>query len=138
MKKDLKTLLPLILEALEKDGRVRIYPRGKSMMPMLREGVDSVVLVKPDGIKLYDVVLFREPDGCSLHRVVKISGDDLYTCGDNQSVSVKISGGDVIAVVDCWYRGDRKIPNDDPDYKKYIKKIMFIRPFRRIKRKLVG
>lgn len=138
LKKDLKTLLPVILEAIGKDGgKVRIYPHGKSMLPMLREGVDSVVLVKPDDVKLYDIVLYRSDDGYSLHRVVKIDGDYLVTCGDNQSVGVRVARQDVIARVESWYRGDKQVENDDVEYVKYIKKIVFVRPFRRIKRKIL-
>lgn len=137
MKKDLKTLLPVILEAIEQDGgKVRIYPHGKSMLPMIREGVDSVVLVKPDNVRLYDVVFYKNSDGYALHRVVKICKDGFCVCGDNQSVSEKISKCDIIAKVESWYRENDHIFPDDTEYKRYISKIVFIRPFRRIKRKL--
>lgn len=140
MEKDMKTLLPVILQAIEhENGKVRIYPHGKSMLPMIRQGIDSVVLVKADEVKLYDIVLFKkEDDVYCLHRVVKINQDVLSVCGDNQSVAEKINSKDVIAKVESWYREEKHIQNDDKEYLKYIKKIIFVRPFRRIKRKLVG
>ena len=136
LKKDMKTLLPVILEAIEnKNGIVRIYPHGKSMLPMIREGIDSVVLEKAQAINLYDIVLFERSGSYSLHRVIKVNGDDLIVCGDNQSVGEKIKKQDVLAKVESWYRDDEHIENDNEEYLKYIKKIMIIRPFRRMKRK---
>ena len=140
MKKDMKTLLPVILQAIEyENGKIRIYPHGTSMLPMIRQGIDSVVLVKPTDIKLYDIVLFKkEEDFFCLHRVVKVNQDILSVCGDNQSVAEKINSKDVIAKVESWYREDTHIQNDDKDYIKYIKRIVLTRPFRRIKRKIAG
>ena len=40
-----------IREVLNSGGAFRIYPRGTSMLPLLREGIDSVLLEKPDGTK---------------------------------------------------------------------------------------
>ena len=138
MKKDMETLLPVIIQAIERDnGKVRIYPHGKSMLPMIRQGIDSVVLEKANEISLYDIVFFKSSNGYSLHRVVKIKGDALFVCGDNQSKSEKIRKEDVIAKVESWYRENEHIRNDDKEYTEYIRKIVFLRPFRRIKRKLV-
>ncbi|MBQ7654553.1 MAG: hypothetical protein IJS17_05715 [Clostridia bacterium] len=136
MKKDLKTLLPVILEAIEKDGRVRIYPRGKSMLPMLREGIDSVVLTRAEKLELYDVVLHKDDDGWCLHRVVSMKNGSVTTCGDNQSVGKVVDRDDVLAKVESWYRGDEHIENDDARYKRYIRRIVRFRPLRRIGRKI--
>ena len=80
----LDDLMPLIRERIEANQPVRIYPYGKSMLPMLREGRDSVVLSKVQKIKKYDVILYQRENGhYILHRVVKVG--DTYTCvGDNQ------------------------------------------------------
>ena len=40
----LEQLMPLILKQLQSGGTVRFKPHGTSMLPMLREGIDSVVL----------------------------------------------------------------------------------------------
>ena len=40
----LEDLMPLIRERLAVGQSVKFSPRGNSMLPMLRQGVDSVVL----------------------------------------------------------------------------------------------
>ena len=69
----LEALMPLILEQLEAGKNVRFSPRGISMLPMLRQGVDSVVLSPlPSRLKKYDLPLYRRKSGqYVLHRVVE-------------------------------------------------------------------
>ena len=139
MEKTIENLLPLIKKAINENSTIRIYPRGKSMMPMIKEGVDSVVLSKDDDLKKYDIVFFKSDDSFySLHRITKITKDKIYVCGDNQSKKEKIDREQIIAKVESWYKGEEKISNDDKHYRKYIRKIMIIRPFRRVKRKVFG
>ena len=140
MKKDVETMLPLILKAIEeKNGKVRVYPRGKSMLPMIREGIDSVVLVKPDSVNLYDIVLYKSNDGkYSLHRIVRFGKGRILVSGDNQSAFECICKDKIVAKVESWYRGEKKIGCDDKKYIEYVKRINFTRPFRRIKRKVIN
>ena len=80
-------LVPLFRERLEAGQKVRFSPRGISMLPMLRQGRDCVILSPvPEKLKKYDLPLYRRDDGkYVLHRVVKV--DETYTCiGDNQFV----------------------------------------------------
>ena len=52
-------LMPLIRERLAAGQSVRISPRGVSMRPMLREGLDSVTLSQPPTrLKKYDIPLY--------------------------------------------------------------------------------
>ena len=81
----LEQLLPLIQEQLNAGKSVRFSPRGISMLPMLRQGMDSVVLSPlPSKLKKYDLPLYRRENGqFVLHRIVKAG--ETYTCvGDNQ------------------------------------------------------
>ena len=49
-------LLPLIREQLSRGECVRISPKGTSMLPMLRQGMDTVVLAPvPEHLKKYDI-----------------------------------------------------------------------------------
>ena len=43
---DMRELYPLLSEVLESGGEFRLYPKGTSMLPLLREGEDSVLLKK--------------------------------------------------------------------------------------------
>lgn len=75
----------LIKEAISSDGEFRLYPRGTSMMPLLREGIDSVLLKKPEGVSKNDIVLYKRSNGqFVLHRVIKIKNGEYVMCGDNQ------------------------------------------------------
>ena len=109
---DLESYLPLISEVIESDGEFRLFPRGTSMLPLIRQGVDSVVLVKKkEKCKKYDVILYRRDNGqLVLHRIMKVESDGSYTlCGDNQTLLEKgIKQEAVLALVDAVYRGGKR------------------------------
>lgn len=102
----LDELMPLIRERLACGQRVKLSPMGVSMLPMLREGRDSVELsAPPERLKKYDLPLYRRADGkYILHRVIKVG--ERYTCmGDNQTVAeFGIAHEQVIAVVTAFTR----------------------------------
>ena len=81
----LDDVIPIIEETLRIGQSVRFSPRGISMLPMLRQGIDSVVLSPlPEALQKYDLPLYQRNDGkYILHRIVAVG--DTYTCiGDNQ------------------------------------------------------
>ena len=104
----LDDVMQIIAEKLETGGSVTFNPKGTSMLPMLRDGDDTVVLSKPKGrLHLFDLPLYRRKDGSYvLHRVVNFGSDGSYTmCGDNQfAVEKGITDDDVIGVVTAFYR----------------------------------
>lgn len=68
-------------------GRLVYTNVGDSMMPLLRQNRDLLVVEKrPDGpCKKYDAVLYRRPNGqYVLHRIVAIRSDGYVLCGDNR------------------------------------------------------
>lgn len=90
-------------------GSVVIEPRGISMLPFLKEGRDSVRLVRPTADpRKYDIVLYRVRDEYVLHRIIGFDGDNYIICGDNCRGWERGQGrGDIIAVVDEIYRNGR-------------------------------
>ena len=46
-----------VAKLVSEGGRVTLKTKGNSMLPFIRGGRDSVVLVKIDDIKLHDIVL---------------------------------------------------------------------------------
>ena len=104
-------LMPLIMEALSAGQSVRFFPRGTSMLPMLRQDVDSVVLSPvPDRLQKYDLVFYQRDNGkYILHRI--IAADKTYTClGDNQTKpETGVRRDQIIAVVTGFYRSERYI-----------------------------
>ena len=76
-------LWPLCEAALAAGGYFRLWPRGRSMLPLLREGLDSVLLAAPTDIRCGDILLVRTPEGkFLLHRAVALTEDTVTLAGD--------------------------------------------------------
>ena len=122
-------------EAIEKYGFYIATPIGTSMMPLLRERIDTVKLVAPNNIKKHDVVLYMRNDKTLvLHRIIRINKDEFTMCGDNQCILEKhVKRSQIIAVMEGFYRGEEYFPISNKKYQKYVRKIIFKRPFKYIK-----
>lgn len=105
----MEQLMPLFREQLAAGHNVRFSPRGVSMLPMLRQGIDSVVLSPlPEKLKKYDLPLYQRDDGkYVLHRVV--AAGNTYTCvGDNQfELEPGLRHDQMIALVTEFSRGEK-------------------------------
>ena len=136
----LDALMPLIRERLEAGQTVRFSPMGISLLPMLRQGKDSVVLSPvPEKLKKYDLPLYRRPDGqYVLHRIAEVG--DTYTCiGDNQfRMEPGVEHGQILALVTAFYRGERKWEVTSPLYRLYCRFWHYSRPLRRFWRRGMG
>jgi len=110
---DLKEYVSLIEEVIESGGEFRLFPRGTSMMPLLRQGKDSVILIKSETApKKRDILFYKRSSGqFVLHRIVGLSKDGSYVlCGDNQTALEKgITDEMIIATVSAVYRDERRI-----------------------------
>lgn len=131
----LDELYPIIDEVISSGGEFRLYPRGTSMMPLLREGLDSVLLVSPENVSVNDIALYKRDDGhFVLHRVVKIKGGEYIMCGDNQYILERgITGAHLLARVKCVFREDTRVELDNKDYVKYVKGLRCVRKKRKIR-----
>ena len=136
----LEDLLPLIQEGLESGKTVRFSPRGISMLPMLRQGIDNVILSPvPEKLKKYDLPLYRRSSGqFVLHRIVRVG--ETYTCvGDNQfALEPGLRHDQMIALVTAFTRGDKLIPVTDPGYRLYCVLWHYSRPLRHLWRRGLG
>lgn len=136
----MEQMLPLIQEALSAGESVRIFPMGTSMLPMLRQGVDSVVLSPvTEKLRKYDLPLYQRENGkYILHRIIGVG--ETYTCmGDNQlQQEPGIRHDQLIAVVTAFYRGERKHSVTDLDYRLYCRIWYYIRYLRKFWRKCLG
>ncbi len=110
----LDDMFPLMEEQLKNGGTVVFKPKGISMLPLIRQGIDSVSIAPFQGnLKKYDIPLYRRKDkSFILHRVVKVCSDKTYVmCGDNQTVlEYGISDSNIIGIVTGIYRGKKFIP----------------------------
>ena len=132
----MEELMPLITECLSRGQSVTFSPRGISMLPMLRQGLDTVTLSPVSGrLKKYDIPLYRRKDGhYVLHRIV--ASKDTYTCiGDNQyQYEHGIAHDQVIAVVSAFCRGDKQYSVDHVGYRLYCRVWHHSRFMRRVLR----
>ena len=119
----LEDLMPLIREQLAAGKSVRFSPRGTSMLPMLRQGKDQVVLSPlPEKLKKYDLPLYPRKNGqFVLHRIGGVG--ETYTClGDNQfDVEPGLGHEQMIALVTAFTRDGREIPVTAWHYRLYCR-----------------
>lgn len=139
-------------EALSENREVAVKPNGISMMPMLRENKDTVVIEQIDRqLKVNDVPLYRVKncDKFVLHRIIKIKENGYVIRGDNVYHREFVKKEDIIGVLKGFYREDKYIScATSAGYKLYVVFIrasypirhlwvIYIRPFlSKIKRKI--
>ena len=124
--------MPHIRETLAQGKAIAIGPKGTSMLPLIRQGIDFVELSPlPAKLKKYDLPLYQRSDGqYVLHRIVKAG--DTYTCiGDNQfRLEQGVTHQQMIAVASAIYRGEKRVPVDAFFYRLYCRLWHWSRPVR--------
>lgn len=117
----LDNLIPLFRNQLAAGRKVKFSPSGISMLPMLRQGRDCVILSPvPEKLKRYDLPLYQRDDGkYILHRIVKTG--ETYTCmGDNQFVPEHgVRQDQMIAVVTAFTRDKKEYSTKWIPYRLY-------------------
>ena len=100
-----------------------LFFRGASMLPMLRQGRDSVELSPlPDRLKRYDLPVYRYSSGkYVMHRVVAVREDCYICCGDHLTEPETVCPEQLIAVVSAFRRGERRISVENPLYRLYCR-----------------
>lgn len=113
----------VIREVLESGGEFRMYPHGTSMRPLLRQGIDSVVLEKMKRApKKNDILFYQRQDGSYiLHRVWEVTDTGLTIVGDNQRMlEYGVTEEQIIGYVTRIYRGEKEINCDGLWYRMYL------------------
>ena len=97
-----------IEEILKQDGKLVYKIRGISMLPMLRQDRDAVVIRVPEGrLKKYDVALYRRGTAYVLHRVIRVGERGYLIRGDNTYALEKVHDEDVIGVLERFTRNGK-------------------------------
>ena len=116
--------IDVIEEVLASGGEFKLYPKGKSMLPLIVEGEDSVVLSKHTGaLKRHDIAFYRRKNGqFVLHRVVKRESDGSYVfCGDNQTVLERgIEESQIIGIMTALYKKEEPFSMTSFSHKLYL------------------
>lgn len=117
--------IDVIEEVLASGGEFKLFPRGVSMLPLIVQDRDSVVL-KRDFVstaKRHDIAFYRRANGqFVLHRVMKQCKDNTYVmCGDNQTVFEKnVPASCIIGVVTKIVRNGKEINLEGLGYLMYV------------------
>lgn len=111
-------------EQLDLHGQLIYTNVGDSMMPMLRENRDLMVITrKGEGrMKKYDAILYRRPNGkYIMHRILKVRRDDYILCGDNRwQREVGVKDDWILGVLTAVIRDGKEISVKDWRYRLYV------------------
>jgi hypothetical protein len=110
-------------EELQQNGKLIYTNVGDSMMPLLRQNRDLMIIEKPNGrLKKYDVPLYKRDSGqYVLHRILKVRKDDYIICGDNRwSREYGITDRHIIGVLTGIVRDGKTISVQDKKYLLYV------------------
>ncbi len=103
-------------EFLARDGRLVYSNVGDSMLPLIRQGRDLLVIKPKTGrLKKYDIPLYKRGSGrYVLHRVLKVRPGDYVICGDNRwSREYGITDENIVGVLAAVIRDGKEIPVSD-------------------------
>lgn len=107
-------------EILEQKGWLVYKTRGISMLPMLHENQD-LVMIKPlkGRLKKYDVALYKRGEAYVLHRVIGVRRDGYNIRGDNTYAVEKVPEEAVIGVLTSFIREGKEYKVTDIRYLLY-------------------
>lgn len=128
-------LIPFLRERLAAGQKVRYLPFcGVSMLPMLRQGKDTVELAPlPEKLKKYDLPVYQYPSGkVVMHRVVDVKEDHYICLGDNLTQLETIYPDQLIGVVSAFKRGQKRIDVDALSYRIYCRVWYWLFPLRKL------
>lgn len=110
-------------EQLEKNGKLIYTNRGDSMMPLIKQGRDLLIIEPVHGrLKKYDVPLYKRDSGqYVLHRILEVRKNDYVICGDNRWLKeYGIRDRHIIGILTAVVRNGREISVNDRNYKLYV------------------
>ena len=110
-------------EIIKKEGRLIYSNVGDSMLPLIRQGRDLVVIERPAGrLKRYDVPLYQRDNGkYVLHRILKVREMDYVICGDNRwHRETGITDRHILGVLTAVIRDGKELPVTDWRYRFYV------------------
>lgn len=129
-------LCSLMCTAFAHGGVFQFQPTGVSMLPMLREKRDTVLLCDPAvrPPRKLDVVFYRSAGGrLFLHRIIGRDQAGFILCGDHQvHPEYGIRPEQILGVLTAFTRKGRQISADAPLYRCYARLWIISRPVRHL------
>ena len=112
-----------IEQYLAENDRLIYTNKGKSMLPLLREGRDLFIIeAKKNGrCKVGDTVLFKRGSDYVLHRVITVRPNDYDILGDNCINPERgIKDDDILGVMTGFVRNGKEHSINEPGYRLYV------------------
>lgn len=108
-------------EQLRLHGRIIYTNVGCSMMPLIKEGRDVMIIERPEGrLKKYDIPLYVRRSGqYVLHRILEVREDSYVISGDNCSTREVVSDDQIIGVLTGIIRRGKTLSLDRLSYRVY-------------------
>lgn len=113
----------LIREVLASGGEFRLYPHGTSMLPLIRQGRDSVALRRLDRpARKWDILFYQRADGSYiLHRVKEVTSGGMILWGDNHTMLEHgVKDDQIIGYAARIFRDDKELNCDGWGYRAYL------------------
>ena len=110
-------------DELHRHGRIVFPNKGTSMLPLLRENRDLMVIERrPEGrLHKYDAVLFKRPNGTYvLHRILVVRPDGYLITGDHGWTREFVPEHAVIGILRAVVRDGKTISVTDRGYLLYV------------------
>ena len=121
-----------IEDVLEREGKYVGPTVGVSMLPMLKNRRDTVIISKKtERLKPYDVALYKRGKDYVLHRVLLVTDTGYIIRGDNCYSDEIVPEETVIGVLTEFYRKGKHIVCTDKKYLRYAKRHVKMYPLRR-------
>ena len=109
-------------DILARDGRLVYKTKGVSMLPLLHQERDLVVIEVPKGrLKKYDVALYKRGDNTVLHRVIHVKEESYEIRGDNTYSLEKVPDSAILGVLTSFVRKGKRISAKNPLYLCYVR-----------------
>ena len=108
---------------LNRNGKIIYTNVGDSMMPLIKQGRDVLIIEKTHGrLKKYDIPLYQRDSGqYVLHRILKVREKDYVICGDNRwQKETGITDRHIIGVLTGIIRNGKEISVQDRKYQIYV------------------
>lgn len=115
-------------EILQKVGHLFTHNYGTSMLPLLRQGKDSIMIdcCDPYHLQKFDVVMFKRPGDIQgryvLHRILGCRRDGTYwVVGDNMPAGEIVKPEQIIGRMSAVGRNGRTFKTTSPEYQRYVR-----------------
>ena len=116
-------------EVLQKTGHLLTRNKGVSMLPLLREGRDSIMIDRCDDpyhLQKFDVVMFKRPGDPKgkyvLHRILRCRRDGSYwIVGDNMPYGEIVKPDQIVGRMSAIGRSGKTFKTTSEEYQRYIR-----------------